>query len=173
MEELVDLVDRTVIFDVYGWLTPSNDPKRPHAHTARRGEVIHISQAEADRGEELGALGDAEDLAHIEAAGGVSADGIPGEPVTSSVSDEQLGGYNVDDMVVHLGQYPNDVDRVVALEQGRDKPRKGVLDAADKVKAAYEQAIADQVSALEAGSDFEQRAFEQSTGRASAAPQIP
>lgn len=165
------LTERTVLFDVYCWLTPTDDPKRPDQHVARRGDVIEISAAEAERGESLGALGSPEDLAEIEAA----ANGVDdsGAPKVSSVPDEQLAGMNVETLVAHLGQFPQDVDRVVALEEQRGKPRKGVLEAAEKVRAAYEEAIAEQVAALEAGEDLEQRAYETSTGKASAAPSIP
>lgn len=51
-------VEREVVSDVYTWSTEVEVPgtTRPEYHVARKGETITVSEAEAARGEALGAL---------------------------------------------------------------------------------------------------------------------
>lgn len=124
------LVKRTVLFDTYNWMTlDSLIPGRTQHNTARRGEVIDVTEAEAVRGERLGALGSEADLATTRAAGS------PG-----SFPDEQLRGLKADELVGYLAQHPLEADRLEALENERPegKRRKTVLDAIGATREALE-----------------------------------
>lgn len=55
---------------------------------------------------------------------------------TSTVSDDELAQYNVEDTLAHLNQYGGDLDRIADLEYARARPRRGVTDAIDALRAA-------------------------------------
>jgi hypothetical protein len=122
-----DTVTRVVTgVDTYCWIT--GDPEKRHGrqyNSAERGETIEVSEKEAARGDELGFLSVPEDA---EAALESNA-----EPeVWSPKSDDEIAGLTVEDTLAYLGQVPEDqhdaeVERVLDLEQDRDKPRAGIL----------------------------------------------
>jgi hypothetical protein len=148
---------RTVLFDSYNWLTPiEGQPGKSDFNSATRGQVIDVTQAEADRGEALGALGDAGELAILDAEAASSEGGLPDDAV--------LEAYNVDDLLAYLSQHPADVDRVEALEAKRGaKARVTVTRAITSTRellaaeiatreAAAEQDALEQAAALSTGS---------------------
>lgn len=157
-------VKRFVLFDVYGWSTPIDGERlRRDYHLARRGEEIEISEAEAARGEGLGALG-----TEAEATASASAAAEP-----PSASDEQLGGMNVDELVAYLGQHPSEAQRIIDLEEARERSRKTVLEPAQRVKVAHEEAVADELERQRAATEAEQAAYAAATGGGTGAPTIP
>lgn len=164
-----NLVQRYVLFDVYGWSTtiPGSVDRRDY-HVARKGELIEVSAEEAARGEALGALSAQAD--DVEAAVAAST-----EP--PSWSDEQLDSANVEDTVAYLVQHPSESRRVADAEETRSdrklKVRKGVLEAAERIGAAYDDQVAADAEAREAAEAEEQRAYENTQGTSSTAPKIP
>ena len=93
-----------------------------HYPEANPGDVVLVSAAQAKRLDALGVTADPdasdEDL---EAA------------ASGEVTDDQLRAMNAADLVAHVGQHPEDRDRVRALEEERDeyKRRNTVLEATD------------------------------------------
>lgn len=163
-----------VLADVYGWSTPiEGAPLRRDYHLARRGDLIEVDQAEADRGLALAAAGN----------GGLSRDAGALQAATSasleppSWPDEQLDSANVEDTVAYLGQHPSEASRVLAREQSRDtrdlKVRKTVVEAAERVEQAYQDQIDADAAARAEFDAAEQRAFAAASGAASTAPRIP
>lgn len=156
---------RFVLFDVIGWSTPIEgrlDGRRDY-HSARRGEEVDLPDSEVERLEALGAVG-----TQAEATASASAAAEP-----PSASDEQLASMNVEELVAYLGQHPSEAQRVVTLEEGREKPRKGVLEPAQRVQVAHEEAVADQLEAERAAAEREQAAYAATTGASTGAPTIP
>lgn len=114
-------VRRKVIgVDQYSWLgdtLPSR--KRPQRHTAVRGEIIEISKDEAERGE-----GIVDVTSGLPALGPVNAD-VPKAPEFTPLTEDQLLGLDVEQLVAYLGQVPEDLhdeirDHIVNLELDRD-----------------------------------------------------
>lgn len=163
-------VRRYVITDVYGWSTeiPGRiDGRRDH-HVARKGDTIDVTEEEAARGEALDAL--SADAGDLEASIASAA-----EP--PSWDANQLDSANVEDTVAYLAQHPSEAAGVLALEQKRDerglKVRKGVVGAAERIQAAYDEQLEADALARQQAEDDEQRAFAASSGAASSAPRIP
>lgn len=129
------LVERTVITDIYSWMVPGDRGGDPYIHnTAHRGDTISVTAAEAKRGEELGGLGTPQDLA-------VADVDRAGLAAVGNVADEQLRGYKAEELLAYLQQNPADAARVTALEQERgSKARKTVLEMADRVAEEYAKA---------------------------------
>ena len=136
------MAQRTVLVDAYSYMIRTEDG--PQHMTAYRGETVELSEKEIARGESLGALGTPEEaLAVAQAAS---------EP--ASAPDEQLRGFNVDQLVVYLQQHPSEAERLAELEAARgDKQRKGVLDAIDRTIAARDEAIEDELARREAAAE--------------------
>jgi hypothetical protein len=161
-----------VLADVYAWSTPiAGRPDRVDHHVARKGELIDVSDDEAARGLALAAEGNgglSTDAA--DAAGAIAASAEP-----PSWSDEQLASANVDDTVAYLTQHPSEAARVLDAESARTdrKPRKTVLEAAERVQTTYEEELAAQAEQREADVDAEQRAYASTAGASTAAPRIP
>lgn len=163
-----------VLADIYGWSTPlPGRPDRLEQHVARKGDRIDVTDDELARGLALAAAGN----------GGLSQDAADAEDAVASSAeppswdDAQLDSANVDDTVAYLAQHPSEARRVTDVEQSRSdrglKPRKGVLDAAERIHAAYlEQIEADAAERADAD-DAEQRAYAATSGSSSPAPRIP
>lgn len=131
-----------VVADAYNWMTPvPGVPGRWQHNTARRGDQLDLDQAEADRGLALNALS-------TDAAAVAAAEAAAVEP--AMWSDEQLGDATVDQLVAYMGQRPSEAERVLALEETRERPRKGVMDAAGRISAERDAALADLAEAREA-----------------------
>lgn len=158
-----------VLFDVVGWSTEiKGRPDRRDFHAARRGEVIDVSAEEAERLIGLGAVSEnASDLEGAVAAGS--------EP--PSWDDAQLDSANIDDTVAYLAQHPSEARRVLEVETSRPdrdlKTRKGIIEAAERVQAAYEEQLAADAAAREEAEANEQRASLAGAGAAPGAPRIP
>lgn len=113
---------RTVLVDAYNWTDP--DARRGEGfRSARMGATIDVSAEEAQRGEELGALGSPADLAAASSASSAP----PAKP------DEELRAMNAADLITYLEGRPLDAERVVAIEgeRGEGKQRSTVLAAAE------------------------------------------
>jgi hypothetical protein len=114
-------VQRKVIgVDHYNWSEPIEGSPRRQRRSAVRGDIIEVSEEEAKRGEELGALGDVDDSVE--------------EPVSEFVpaSDDDINDMTVEQVTAYLGTVPetqsdDEVARVLELEEQRGKPRAGVL----------------------------------------------
>lgn len=130
------MAQRTVLSDVYSWMTPvPGVPGRWQHNTATRGDVIDVTDEEAKRGDGLGHLGGGDDLALADATRAAGSEQVSG------LDDAVLGGFTVDQLVAHLQSYPADVDRVRGLEERRDRPRKGVMDVLEAIGAAHAAAL--------------------------------
>lgn len=106
------------------WMVANEALKSGWEHcSARRGDVIELPDAEAERLEAY--LGDPD---------------APDEPPTAAaeaggftpVSDDEIDGMTVEQVHAYLGQVPEDdqddeITRIVEREQLRDKPRTSVL----------------------------------------------
>lgn len=162
-----------VLFDVVGWSTPiegRTDGRRQY-HVGRRGEQIDVPGDEGER------------LLSIEGAVSRSASDLEGAVAASteppSWSDDQLDSANVDDTVAYLAQHPSEASRVLTAETTRDerslKVRKGVVEAAERVQAAYEEQVTADAEQRAADEDAEQRAYAATAGAgvAAGAPRIP
>lgn len=150
---MAELVERIVLTDAYSWMTPvAGVPGRWQHNSARRGATVHVSAEEAKRGEELGGLGSLSDLAVVEAAAG--------EP--GSAPDEQLGAYNAEELIAYVGEHPSEAERVRDLEAARERPRKTVAEAIERVIRARDE-------------ELERRAADAEVARAAAggAPRVP
>lgn len=121
-----ELVERTVIWDLYAWMTPAEGIRdRLQHNVATRGETISVSPAEARRGEELGALGTEEQA--------ILADAAAQEPGVQP--DEVVRGMTAPELVAYVGQHPTEAEHLRELEEERPegKQRSTVLDAIDRV----------------------------------------
>jgi hypothetical protein len=159
---VAQLVDRIVLTDTYSWMTPVEGvPGRWQHNSARRGDSISVSAEEAKRGEALGGLGDSADLAVTAAAAA--------EPATAP--DEQLQGYTVEELIAYVGERPSEAERVRALEAAREKPRKTVAEAMERVIRARDEELARRAEEDEAAraADAEAAARAAATG----APTVP
>jgi hypothetical protein len=113
--------------DVYLWTTPIEGDLRGRRerHTAERGDVIEVSQEEADRGESI-VDKDGPFLGPVDAAvPNTSGDFAP-------VDDAAIEAMSVAEVTAYLNTVPEDqsddeLERVLSLENGRSKPRVGVL----------------------------------------------
>lgn len=126
------LVERVVIgVDAYSWLTPAPGTKKgTQVNQADRGATIQVTTAEAERGEGLGALADPADVETIE-ADEARAEAAAAAQFTPA-SDDQIGEMTVEEVTAYVNQVPEDrqddeIDRILDLEEQRDKPRAGVL----------------------------------------------
>lgn len=157
------------IFDIVCWTTPPAKPgDRANHHLARRGETIEVPESEYDRLNALGAVGSAQDL---EVAQDHAEEG-------ASWADEQVDSANVEDLIAYLGQHPTEAQRVLDAELSREerkvgKARKGVVGAAEKVKAVYDDEMAARLEAQQEEADLEQAAYQASQGASSPAPTLP
>lgn len=151
-----------VIADRHMWMTPIEGmPGRFQHNTAFRGDQIDVSDAEAKRGLDLGVLS-------TEAGDLVAAGARASEP--RPWGDEQLAGANADDIVVYIGQRPSEAERVLDAEQARSRPRKTVLEAAERVIDARDAEL-ERLAVLQ---EEEARAREdEARARAGGAPAIP
>lgn len=130
-----------VIADYHSWMTPIPgriDGRQQH-NTAKRGDRITVTDEEANRGIDLGTLSvDPVDLVTVE------AEAL--EPV--SWEDPQLRSANVAELIAYMAQRPSEAERVLELEQAQSRPRKGVLEAGERIVEARDaelQRLADQV----------------------------
>lgn len=169
----VPTVSRSVVFDVITWKTPTSRPDKFDYHIARLGETVELSEEEAARLEALGAVGTPREAA---AAQQVAAEG-------ATWPQEQLDSANVADTVAYMTQHPSEAAAVLESEQSREsrgkgKPRVTVMQAAERVDAAYQEALdaqqSDAVRQAELAEEIEQGAYERSQGGAGdGAPSIP
>lgn len=113
--------------DTYLWTTPIEGDLRGRRdrHSAERGEVIEISAEEAERGESLSDK-------HGPFLGPVDADVPVVDGGFQPATDDALGSMSVVEVTAYLNTVPEDLaedelDRVLQLEEARDKPRAGVL----------------------------------------------
>lgn len=143
MPDPADMVERYVLVDIYAWTTPLPrfDGRTQH-NVAHRGDIVRVTAEEAARGEGMDppALGTS-----LEA---VTAGSTAVEP--GSAVDEELRGMNVEDLVSYLGAHPSEAERIGELEAQRDRPRKGVTEAVDRVTVARDEALAARAAELEA-----------------------
>lgn len=123
--------------DVYTWSEPdpTGAPGAKHYNSAQRGDTIEVSDTEAARGDQMVistvagrpiyALSKPEEadaaLAQNEA-----------DAVWVGKTDDELAGMSVEQIHAYLNAVPADrsddeIDRVIELEELRDKPRAGVL----------------------------------------------
>lgn len=92
-----DNVKRVVTADVYAWMTSVEGvPGRFQHNTASRGDTVEVSEAEAKRGEGLGALEDpskkkANEPADGEAAGDESPATDASEPQPTRATRQRRG----------------------------------------------------------------------------------
>lgn len=95
------------------------------AQGAVKGDVVLVSEEEAERGERLGGLaelpsevepGDAGAELVVEDEGGI-------------LSDEVLASreFTVDRAIAYTTAHPDELDRVIAAEEARSRPRSGVM----------------------------------------------
>jgi hypothetical protein len=132
---------RRVMVDAYNWQTPAEGlPGRYELHTSLRDEIVDFPEAEAARGDSIvirtlpngravHALEVPEQADRLAAElRQAAADGTLGR-----WTDEQLLDANVEEISAYVTQHPDEVDRVVTLEETRDRPRKGVLELRDGV----------------------------------------
>lgn len=151
-----------VIADRHMWMTPLEGlPGRFQHNTAFRGDLIDVTDAEAKRGLELGVLSkEAGDL--------VEASARSSEP--RPWGNEQLAGANVDDIVAYVGQRPSEAERVLDAENARSRPRKGVLEAVERVIDARDAEL-ERLAVLQ--EDEQLAREEEARARAGGAPAIP
>lgn len=123
-----DLVKRTVLVDGFSYSLPGLAPNSRDYFLGRKGEEIEVEQLDADRGESVGALGSPEELPPVLEADAAAVDGRP--------SDDELARLSVAQIHAYLTQNPSDLDRVERLENEREKPRSGVLDAVNATRSA-------------------------------------
>lgn len=144
---------RTVLFDLYTYRVVRPDRPDPHTVTVYRGDTVTVTDEEAARGERLGGLGSAADLAMADAEAASDAGGL--------ADDAELAGMTLDQVVAYLGQHPGEADRVADLEATRPKPRKTVATAvaatrellAAEIAAREEAALAEAAAAADAQHD--------------------
>jgi hypothetical protein len=121
-------VKRKVIgVDTYLWTTPIEGDLRGRRerHSAERGEVIEISAEEAERGEFL--VDKDGPFLGPEDATVVANDGV-----FTAATSEAIEAMSVAEVTAYIGTVPEDLhdgelDRVIGIENGRAKPRTGVL----------------------------------------------
>lgn len=91
---------------------------------ANRGDIVHITAEQADRGESLDAL--------------VDPDNPPtaGEDPTGGKTDEELGALSAPALVSWVNSHPEQLDRVRALEEAREEPRVTVTRTLDRLEEA-------------------------------------
>lgn len=92
--------------------------------TAMAGDVVLVTEAEATRGEKLGAL--------VEVPGDVDVDDPQGEIVLDGDdgdlwTDEHLETAGARETIQYVSEHPDEVGRVLDAERARDKPRSTVL----------------------------------------------
>lgn len=92
--------------------------------TARRGEVIDLSEEEIERGEALEAIGPVGTVAELDAQQAAASD-------LANLDDEALAlwveEHTADEVVAESGD-PEVAQRLLDAESARKKPRKTVLD---------------------------------------------
>jgi hypothetical protein len=129
-------VTRLVVSDRFPFTVADKTARNGYRYLlANRGDLVHISSGQAERGEQLGALVDPD-----------AAGPTPSSPAASGdeADEEQLAGMNATDLVAWLNAHPDQRDRVRAVEQGRDRPRSTVMSALDQLDEHYRaQAEAD------------------------------
>lgn len=119
----------SVIFDRVAWFTGKPGTPERTRHFANRGDEVDLPQGEYDRLLEMGAIGTEDEAQRAaETAGG-----------TSPVIDEELRGMTVDQVVAYIGQNPDELDRVETMENEREQPRKGVMEAIETAREAQTQ----------------------------------
>lgn len=162
---MAELVERYVLFDSVGWSTEiKGRPDRRDYWVGRKGELISLPLEEAERLDKLGATS-------ASAVDMTAAEARTSEP--PSWSDEQLASASVDDTVAYLAQHPSEAGRVVTAETASKKPRKTLIEAAERVQVTYQEELAAQAEQLAEADAAEQRAFEASQGAVPSAPRIP
>lgn len=128
-----ELVERTVVTDIYTWMTPIPGRLVGQHNVAYRGDVIKISLDEAIRGGRAGGLGTGADAA--------AAAARSSEP--PAWGDDQVNSASAVDIIAYLGQHPSEAERIRDLEAGRRRPRSSVAEAVERIIAARDEAIAD------------------------------
>lgn len=136
-------VERTVVTDIYTWMTPVAGRVVGQHNVAYRGETINVTAEEAERGEKAGGLGTGEEA--------LAAAARSSEPPTWG--DDQLRSAKADEVLAYLGQHPSEAERVRTLEAERTRPRSTVAEAVERVIAARDEAIADAAARREAAAD--------------------
>lgn len=126
------MAKRIVLFDRYTWTVRDPSARRGwRVRRAYRGEEIDVSDAEAARGEALGALGTQADLDTV-----VAAEAAKVADTWQPADDDTVEQMNVAQVHAYLNAVPEEhhaeeVERIIELEQLRDKPRTGVLSLAE------------------------------------------
>lgn len=126
--------------DVYTWTEkdPDGPPGAKHYHRAERGDTIDVSDIEAKRGDEM--------LISTVAGRPIYALSKPAEADAAlaqnaqdaqwaAKTDDEINAMSVEDTHAYLNSVPADrsdaeVERVLELEELRDKPRHGVMQLA-------------------------------------------
>jgi len=124
--------ERTVKIKAHSYLEDIEDPHKPGEQIrvdrlARRGEKIEISDAEAERGERLGAFVTAEEEAAVEGSSALSIEGMDDEELVAWIKDEKP---TVKEVVEASGGNPEIARRLYEAElaaSGGD-PREGVVE---------------------------------------------
>lgn len=124
-------VTRTVLSDGFYWSEPfPGVPGRFENYFARRGDHIEVDVDLLSQGQR-DSLGSDDDLAAQQAAAATAA-AVEG---FTPASDADIASMTVEQVSAYLDSVPeavhdSELDRVVTLEETRDKPRAGVLSLA-------------------------------------------
>lgn len=117
--------------DVTRLVTSSRFPfldKDGNYQLANRGDTVHVSAEQAERGEKLGALADVDNPPTT----------VP-DPNADDLTDEQLSTMGAPELVAWVNGHPDQRDRVRRLEEAR--PRKAqritVLRTVEQLDTAY------------------------------------
>ncbi len=139
--DVVDLggdLERLVIVSRYNAMVKGGrneyGPVEPYAMGARAGDVVLVTEAEAKRGEELGALVELPSDVDPDEAG-AEVEVLDPED-TTALTDEALAELNAKDLLDYVSRHPDQAERVVAAEQQRpaSKQRATILALTDTSK---------------------------------------
>lgn len=115
-------LERIVVSSRYNGMVEGKPEVGPQL--AMAGDLVKVTEAEAERGEQLGAL--------VEVPGDVDPEDPDGaeivvEDAGAAWSDEELEGAGARELIQYVNEHPDQLDRVLEAERARDKPRSSVL----------------------------------------------
>lgn len=130
-----------VIHHAVAWNERDELAKAWQHRSAKRGEEVEIPDDQVAR---FQALTSKDGVPRIgtreEYEAWVSGMDAPAGPV-GGVTDVQLQVMTPEQVIAHLNNTNVDADRVLSLEESRPRPRKGIVDAAQRIIDARDEQI--------------------------------
>lgn len=131
---VVDLggdLERVVIVSRYNAMMPAQrnayGTVPPYAMGAVAGDVVLVTEKEAERGEKLGGLAELPDGT----VAGDTGDVLEVNEDTGVLTDDALDALNARDLIDYVNRHPDEAERVVDAERERAKPRSTILALTD------------------------------------------